>query len=135
MQGQGYIKSVQSVYNCAKICTFVDDCRFVTYSKSDKKCYLKTSDAVRFCKSYHFVMLIQGSQSNDDFDSAERGCERGQGCVKRNTEYANGYFSNYDLIRGFNFFGLNTLLGGLNGYIPGNFFYHFFDSNEICFVV
>jgi len=95
MQGIGYIESVPNVYNCAKICAHVDDCAFASYRKTNHKCYLKTADA------------IQGIQFDEDYDTATRGCIEPR-CVKANTEYANGYFTSYDIVS-----------RGLDGYIPG----------------
>ena len=60
MQGMGYIEAVPNVYNCAKICAHVDDCAFVSYRKTNHKCYLKTADAiqVRFCTNYYSILLL-----------------------------------------------------------------------------
>ena len=56
-----------------------------------------------------YTIVIQGIQFDDDYDTATRGCIKPE-CVKPNTEYANGYFSRYDIIS-----------RGIDGYIPGYF--------------
>ena len=50
---------------------------------------------------------FQGQQNDDDYDTATRGCTN-QSCVQTDIEYANGYFTRYDIIS-----------RGLDGYIPG----------------
>jgi len=95
LQGKGYIASVPDVYSCAKICSYVEDCEFVSYRKPNKKCFLKKSGA------------DHGIEFDDDYDTATSGC-RAENCVKRNTEYANGYITRYDIIGRM-----------VNSYIPG----------------
>ena len=46
MQGMGYIESVANIFDCAKICKFVEDCELVSFHKNKNRCYLKTADAI-----------------------------------------------------------------------------------------
>jgi len=95
MQGSSHVAKVPSVFACAKICSLVDNCELVSYRKKNQKCFLKSKDA------------HQGIQYDNDYDSATSGCTNNN-CVKANTEYANGYVTNYNIIG-----------RAPSGYIPG----------------
>jgi len=95
LQGASHVAAVPNVYACAKICSIVDGCEQVSYRKTNKKCFLKSAKAV------------QGIEYDGDYDSATSGCNN-PSCVKENTEYANGWVTNYNIIG-----------RAPSGYIPG----------------
>ena len=56
LQGNGYIESVTDMIPCGYICKLVDGCKMVSLDKENKRCYLKSQDAieVNYCISKHF---------------------------------------------------------------------------------
>ena len=128
MQGRGYIESVETLNDCAVICHYVENCAYVSFRKTNNRCYLKTVDAPKVSSIQKKLTYIctKGIQYDQDYDSAPAAvshCDYDDyyssyptNCVlkppenevKTNIEYANGYFMRYDIIP-----------RNPEGYIPG----------------
>ena len=47
MQGNGYIEEVPDLFSCVNICDLVDDCKLVSFDKTNSLYYLKTADGLQ----------------------------------------------------------------------------------------
>lgn len=107
--GYQRIETVLTVFDCAEICEYADECEYVTFDKTKKYCYLKTAEARRY------------QEANADFDSAESGCRNGY-CVMTNAELTDSMWSNYDVVT-------RSPNGGVEGVRDDD------DCHKICQVV
>jgi len=85
LSGRNGVYSVTSVYKCAQLCKYSDNCYHVSYNKEDEICYLQTADAE------------EGIKHSRKYQTATKSCSS-PSCVKENRKYANGWVTKYDVI-------------------------------------
>jgi len=84
--GNGRIAGVSNIFKCAQVCKYSNDCSYVSFDKTNLKCYLKTSEARQADAAY-----------DENYQTSGKGCANSN-CVVENRNYQNRWFKRYDII-------------------------------------